>query len=295
MTVESTPPMKKTKTVFWIAVSVLVGLLLAIGGYLLLGWIGPKSERHWPWTSLSALAAAPPLLLTWYWRTIHKQKELDTAEQGLLTERFIRAIELLGSDRLQIRLGGIYALERIAQDSERDHWTVMETLCAFARERTQAPRLAPGSQESPAGEENEHAKPTFLPPETDVQAALTVIGRRSKERRKWEKKENKRLDARGAHLEKADFARAHWEGADLRGTHLEGAILQGAHLEGTDLWGAHLEGTDLRRAHLEGANLWLAHLEGADLRFTEGLTQERIDLAIIDEDTRLPQGVTRPA
>ena len=175
--------------------------------------------------------------------------------------------------------------------------------------------MAPRSQESPAGEENEHAKPTFLPPETDVQAALTVIGRRGKERREWEKKENKRLDARGAHLEKADFARAHWEGADLRGTHLEGAILQGAHLEGanllgaylegtdlrgahpegTDLRGAHLEGTDLRRAHLEGANLWLAHLEGVDLRFTEGLTQERIDLAIIDEDTRLPQGVTRPA
>jgi hypothetical protein len=51
-----------------------------------------------------------------------------------LTERFTRAVEQLGNkESLTIRLGGIYALERIAQDSERDHWTVMEVLCSFVR------------------------------------------------------------------------------------------------------------------------------------------------------------------
>ena len=33
-----------------------------------------------------------------------------------------------------ITVGAIYALERIAQDSERDHIPVMETLCTYIRE-----------------------------------------------------------------------------------------------------------------------------------------------------------------
>ena len=259
------------------AVSVLCGVLLAIGGYFLLGWIGPMNEKHWPWISLSALAAAPPLLLTWYWRTTHKQKDIDTAEQRvriegqrseidaqrLLTEHFTRAIELLGSDRLQIRLGGIYALERMAQESSRYHWTVMETLCAFAREGTPEPRLAKG-EGIPSDEEEADPESTFLPPATDIQAALTVMGRRRKERRAWERKEEKRLDLRGAHLEGAELAEA------------------------------HLEYVDLRYTHLEGADLWKAHLEGADLRNAKGLTQAQIDDAIIDERTKLPEGITRP-
>jgi hypothetical protein len=37
---------------------------------------------------------------------------------------------------LEVRLGAIYALERIAQDSERDHIPIMETLCAYIRENS---------------------------------------------------------------------------------------------------------------------------------------------------------------
>jgi hypothetical protein len=59
---------------------------------------------------------------------------LQVAEQGQLTERYTKAIEQLGSDKLDVRLGGIYALERIAADSERDHPTVVEVLSAFVRE-----------------------------------------------------------------------------------------------------------------------------------------------------------------
>src|SRR4028118_2289012 len=61
-------------------------------------------------------------------------KNAELAEQGQITERFTKAIDQLGSDNISIRLGGIYALERIAKDSERDHWTIMEVLSAFVRE-----------------------------------------------------------------------------------------------------------------------------------------------------------------
>src|SRR5215510_11554046 len=63
-------------------------------------------------------------------------KNVRVAEEGKLTERFSKAVELLGSNNLDVRLGGIYALERIARDSHKDHWTVMEVLTAFVREQS---------------------------------------------------------------------------------------------------------------------------------------------------------------
>src|SRR5215208_1920659 len=53
-------------------------------------------------------------------------EDLRQAEQGQITERFTRAIDQLGSEKLEIRLGGIYALERIAKDSPRDHLQILE-------------------------------------------------------------------------------------------------------------------------------------------------------------------------
>ena len=64
------------------------------------------------------------------------QKTLQVTEDGKLTERFSKAVELLGSDKLDTRLGGVYALERIARDSRNDHWTVIEILTAFVREKS---------------------------------------------------------------------------------------------------------------------------------------------------------------
>jgi hypothetical protein len=87
------------------------------------------------------------LLLGLYftWRRIDiSQQELDATRDQQVTERFTRAIDQLGATdsegknkKLEIRLGGIYALERIAWDSpERDYSTVMEVLTAYVRENT---------------------------------------------------------------------------------------------------------------------------------------------------------------
>ena len=59
-----------------------------------------------------------------------------------------------------MRIGGIYALERIARDSAKDHPTVMEVLTAFIREhsRDQWPRSHPHGRKNDAG----HAPDAFL-------------------------------------------------------------------------------------------------------------------------------------
>jgi hypothetical protein len=73
------------------------------------------------------------------------QEELRLTRQGQITERFTRAIDQLGSEKLEIRLGGIYALERIDKESpERAyHSTVMEVLTAYVRENAPWPPLKP--------------------------------------------------------------------------------------------------------------------------------------------------------
>jgi Pentapeptide repeats (8 copies) len=201
------------------------------------------------------------------------------SREGHITDRYTKAVEQLGqTEKLAVRLGGIYALERLAVDSDRDHHIVVEVLSAFVREH-EPPK--PGSS----------LATRILP---DVQAVVTVLGRLPQRRGIW-----RRADLSRAHLERAALSRAHLEGADLSLAHLEGASLLGAHLEGASLRDAHLEGALLAGAHLEGADLSRAHLEGAhleaDLGEAIGLTQEQVDSGTVDIETRLPLGLVHPA
>jgi hypothetical protein len=97
-----------------------------------------------------------------------QQKTLELTEQGQVTDRYTKAIEQLGSDKLDVRIGGIYALERIARDSARDHPTVMEVLSAFIREHSR--------EMQPPDSGGEESQPLSG---ADIEAALIAIGRRN--------------------------------------------------------------------------------------------------------------------
>jgi len=182
------------------------------------------------------------LYLTWL-RIRTTERNVEIASEGQITERFTRAIEQLGNkEDLVVRLGGIYALERIAKDSEKDYWTIIEVLTAYVRENTKI------------------KTDTGIKPSTDIQAILTVIGRREQ---------------------------THGKGEDLP-LDLHGANIRGANLRGANLNEAHLEGAYLYQAHLEGASLEGAYLWGTDLEGAIGLTKEQIKKAHIDKKTKLP-------
>ena len=66
------------------------------------------------------------------------QNTLKTSQEGQINERFTRAIDQLGNDKMEIRLGGIYALERIALESEHYDWPIMEILSAYVRKNSSA-------------------------------------------------------------------------------------------------------------------------------------------------------------
>ena len=217
-------------------------------------------------------------------------RNFTLSREGQVTDRYAKAVEQLGSDKLDVRIGGIYALERIARDSARDHPVVMEVLAAFIREHSHERWPPP---DHPASRE---AVPSTRP---DVQAAVTVVGRRDVQHDTlWIDLAGARLtraNLRGAYLECATLTGADLAGADLMGARLDRASLGGADLngarlhvarldraslQGASLQGAYLNGAHLQEADLTGARAAEAHLGGADLTIAHlnGAYLERADL-----------------
>jgi len=130
---------------------------------------------------------------------------------------------------LEVRLGAIYALERIAQDSKRDHIPVMETLCAYIRENGRN-RMDEGVT-AKLRERDPDAIPWYHPPRIDVQAALSVIGRRSIDQVAYEQPKGYRLDLSEAAIAAADIQRARLGRALLVGAKLQRAHLGEAQLQ----------------------------------------------------------------
>ena len=190
------------------------------------------------------------------------------SRDGQVTDRYDKAIEQLGSEKLDMRIGGIHALERVARDSPADHPAVMEMLAAFIRERSheQWPPPDPGGR----------ARERSLSP--DVRAAITAVGRRLTER-----------DIGPVDLARADFTGANLGGARLTGANLDGSYLTGAELTEAGLANAVLARADLRaaklvRADLTGANLGGARLTGANLTGANLTSADLADADLADAD-----------
>jgi hypothetical protein len=210
-------------------------------------------------------------------------RTLNLNRSGQVTERFTRAVDQLGQrepDKVDVRLGGIYALERIARDSAADLPTVVEVLCAHVRQYSPWPPRLPGQGRADLTSDQLSELPDLQTRAPDLQAVLTVLGRlpdihpnRSGRagaanplRRILTGTDLRRANLRGAHLKGADLRGAHLEGAQLAGAHLEDADLEGAYLQDADLYGAYLEGAYLGYTHMEGAYLGSARMEGNHLR-----------------------------
>jgi hypothetical protein len=181
-------------------------------------------------------------------------------------DRFAKAVDQLGNDTSEtVRVGGAYALWLLATESP-DFWPLIEEVLA-ALVRT---RARPGRSLSP-----------------DVQAALTVLGRRPKAAGVHRVP----LDLRGVDIAGADLSNANLERAELNGACLNSAVLRDAQLSRARLHGAHLDGADLSSADLTDAKLGgatfleaemykvvlaEADVEGCDFSTSKNLTKEQL-------------------
>jgi hypothetical protein len=92
---------------------------------------------------LIAAAALGVILASWRSRASNRQAiaalcQAEVAQRDHVVEMFNRAVDQLGSEKLEVRLGAIYTLKRISRDPQyADYRTpILETLTAYVRERT---------------------------------------------------------------------------------------------------------------------------------------------------------------
>ncbi len=212
------------------------------------------------------------------------EREATTAEQGLITDQLNKATEGLGKSNqkdepvIEVRLGALYALERIAKGSIDDHIQIMELLCVYIR------------QNSPRKNRSVETKSL----RQDIQTALTIIGRRGREtggeeRLKKENEQNYRID-----LYKCDLREAILNGVNLRGARFFKTNLSYASFNNTDISNAWFDDAILDKTFFGRANTNKIRAWQGDFSKCRKLTQEQIDVMYCGKDVKIPKGLTRP-
>ena len=268
---------------------------------------------------LVALLSAPFLI----WRSIVAQKSVNITQHGQVTQRINEAVEALGTEKIQryegkdaynntvtlertapnmeVRIGAILALGRIAEENLDFHVQVMQIICAYVREN--AP--AKDAEEAPAfpkvdetltgralreawttvREQYYKSLTTFAanlpPPRADIQTALEVLGRRSKSQKlreaSWPDNPNGDVDllfdapllpppkfqkGSSAEARKALVDKHYTFRRDAEALRVRFALCSNFRL---DLRGTNLQAYNLSRLDLGGARLHGARLECADV------------------------------
>jgi hypothetical protein len=212
-------------------------------------------------------------------------RQVQISREGQITERFTRAIDQLGNSTIDIRIGGIYALERIARNSEVDRTPIGEILAAFVRSHAPWPAGDPKHEDPHPTPAVNETIPWLRDRAPDLQAAMVVLGRRARgpgeatlvlirvnlqrsylSRGVLEGVDFGDSNLAGCHARYVRWERCGFSNVDLRGSVLAAATLDGSDFSGAYLDGVNLEGGSLRKANLSGASLRGANLRNVDLR-----------------------------
>ena len=299
---------------WWIAAIVIV---LLIGGSLSWHfWEDLRDDQESLSTSIRNVAlviGGPIAILLAMWRSSVAERQVQTAQRSLLNERYQRGVEMVGNEVLSVRLGGIYALQQLAQDHpEQYHVQVMKSLCAFVRHPPVEVLTTVENMDGTGG------NPQAGRPRADVREAMRGIGARNEMLIGLEQRAKYKLDLHSADLSRQSLNDLNLSGAGLMGADLSGAILYktdlsksqlfGANLSQSDISGANLFkasllsaclsnlkqaiGTDFSQAHLSNAILSGANLSGAKL-YKTNFTRANLAGALFFKDGFIAEGLTQ--
>ena len=116
------------------------------------------------------------------------------ATERRITELYTKAVEQLGSDKAPVRLGGLYALERLAQDNPAHRQTIVDVICAYLR--------MPFSPTPPTSKPEPEATEDPEEPTTETETRTVALGDT------WQQERQVRLTAQGILAEHLRDARA---------------------------------------------------------------------------------------
>ena len=179
--------------------AIAVGVIAGVAAWIGFGdWLLEHSEEVRNLMLSAGVGAA--IFGGWvaYQRSQTDRMRSDTDRLRQVTDSFAKAVELLAHDDRSVRLGAIYALERIARQNRDEHWPIMETLTAYVREWS-APMNRPHQAEGVPPSDD-----PLRPAPVDIQAVITVLGRRKVEHERGARRRRRRLNLTGAYLAKAE-------------------------------------------------------------------------------------------
>lgn len=258
-----------------------VGLVLAGAIALIFAmWRGLVAERQANAARRQALSVQRQTA-TARRQTNAVRRQANTAQHDLLNRRYQQGAEMLGSGALSVRLGGIYALQKLAEEHPKEyHVQILKLLCAFVRHPA-------------VGDLEIFAKRPY----EAIQVAMEAISSCHKHTLRLiniEGNDQSSLDFSGADIQRISLYHGSFYFADMFKANLSHSCLHGVDLHSassqeTNFQYSDLSAANLSDAYLSGANLHSANLSNANLSNTSfsddgddpamGLTQEQLDQA----------------
>jgi uncharacterized protein YjbI with pentapeptide repeats len=292
--------------------------------------------RRTVFQALQALGGLGTLLLIWFtWRN------LDLIQRGQNTERFTRAIDQLGAtdkqggQAIEIRLGGIYALDQLAQQRPIEYrLIVVNVFTAYLRENSKHPVPSTEIMNLRKAFPNLDERETLLdickrlssgdlPIYKSLQEKLPSAGSdfltitsilarvRCEEALPLNLADTylrgtsmSKADLRGVLLARSHVANADFEDVDFSPLQTTREIVH-ANLTETNWHGTSLKRAKLCKADFRGSKLIATAFDeadvtgtdfsGVDLSEVKGLTQDQVNSAKGNNATKLPPGMAEPS
>ena len=173
-------------------------------------------------------------------------------------------------------MGGIYALERISNESEKDYWPIMEILTAYVRKNSSIEvggnrRVTHISMDIQVNDSKKDEIEEVEEISLDIEAILTVHWKTEVFLWFWRIHSFESVknlfkviaSLKEFHFERANFGYAYLENAYLGWSHFRQAIFVYAHLENAYLGHAYLENAVFIDSHLGNADFSWANLKDA--------------------------------
>jgi hypothetical protein len=200
-----------------ILIAAVVGVALSLGAICLHAWYcsGPNihgrfmcsASTPFSWTTVTGLAAGPGILLTWYWRTVQKWRDISnaaaankTAADALSSNRFKDAITLFDGKDMSV-FGGIHGLKALCDATPSYVVPTIAVLENFIRlsggrlprgedQKAKVAQRDPGDLQQPqspiapeppssSSTSNSGSTPTPLPKNVELLLAAGVLGTRT--------------------------------------------------------------------------------------------------------------------
>jgi uncharacterized protein YjbI with pentapeptide repeats len=263
--------------------------------------------------------------LIFTYNTLRLQQDTYRLQQeGQFTDRFTKAITQIGDEKLEVRLGGLFALERVAKDSPKDHPAIMEVLSAYVREKSKAQKEKYTKEQIEQKKSDETIENSFslVSPDTDIRIAINLINRRNFSNDPADFKfdfieanfrhtllNNAKFtetnfsladllytDFTSSNLSKCGFSFANLKFTNFSKANLTEAVFQftkisGANFDNANLTKASFFNSEFKATNFLNTNLTNVSFKNIDIRDVRNLTYNQLSKAIINENTILPDNL----